>query len=99
MGVSEIVSQLKELGLSDSKDKDSSGMDSMYTSGMHSYGDDQSSDTTVNNVEDPDDPDDPHRHEPFQYKEKDAVAAAEGQREKLTSATGRSFTKDRMYVG
>lgn len=51
MGVSEIVSRLKDLGLSDSEDEDSNGMDPMYTSGMHSYGDDQSNDTTIDNAE------------------------------------------------
>lgn len=81
MGVGEIVNPLKELGLSDSEYGASSGMDPMYSSGMHSYGDDQSNDTTIDSaeryVEDPYDDEDTHQHEPCQYKERNAVAAAE----------------------
>ena len=103
MGVSAIVSQLKELGLSDSKDEDSSGLDPMYTSGMHSYGDDHSSDTTIDNVERY------GRIPTMRTIHTDTSLAStrkrmqwlrlKGQREKPTSGTGRSFTKDQMYVG
>lgn len=68
MGVGEIIDQLKDLGLSDSEDEHSSDMNPMYSSGMQSYGDDQSSDTTIDNaeryVEDPYDEEDLHQHEP-----------------------------------
>lgn len=103
MGVREIVGQLKELGLGHSEDGDSSGMDPMYTSGKHSYSDDQSSYTTINNGERyagslRSGRSTPTRTLASTRKEMRWLRLI-GQSEKITHGTGTSFTKDRMYVG